>query len=213
VRGQYAGRVSPGDEFYAIAGAGTRRVWSGSRNLAAAGCGSAWTAQVLIHCDFSRARLEKVDFQSTSFVRCRFAGDLVEVIFYDHGFKTGKPDPNQMEDVDFAGAVLHDVEFRRLNLDKVTFPVAAGHLVVRCYRCVIERALAELAEERTREARLLKVTLEHQLRWAGPDQQVGMFSLLDLEDSGGPELAERAANLLRHCEEACGANGSRSPNG
>jgi hypothetical protein len=162
-------------------------------------------AATFIDCDFSRARLEKVDFQSTSFVRCRFAGDLVEVMFYDHGFNTGKPAPNQMEDVDFTGAVLHDVEFRRLNLDKVTFPVSAGHLVLRHYRCVIERALTELAEERTREARLLKVTLEHQLRWAGPDQQVGMVSLLDLEDSGGPPLAELAANLLRRCEVACDA--------
>jgi uncharacterized protein YjbI with pentapeptide repeats len=161
-------------------------------------------AATFIDCDFSQARLEKVDFQSTSFVRCRFAGDLVEVMFYDHGFKTGKPDPNPMEDVDFSGAVLHDVEFRGLNLDRVTFPVSTEHLVVRGYRCVIERALAELAEDQTREARLLKVTLEHHRRWAGPDQQVGVFSLLDLEHSGGPQLAERAADLLRLCEAACG---------
>jgi uncharacterized protein YjbI with pentapeptide repeats len=161
-------------------------------------------AAAFIDCDFSHARLEKVDFQSSSFVRCRFAGDLREVMFYDHGFKTGKPDPNPMEDVDFSGAVLHDVEFRRLNLDKVTFP-ESGHLVVRGYRCVLERALAELSGDPAREARLLKVSLQHRLQWAGPEQQVGVFSLLDFERRGGQQLAERAIDLLRRCEAACGA--------
>jgi len=68
-------------------------------------------------CDFSRAQLAKVDFQSSSFIRCKFAGLVSEVIFYDHGYKTGKPDPNPMLDVDFTKAELRMVEFRRLALD------------------------------------------------------------------------------------------------
>jgi len=40
-------------------------------------------------------------------------------MFYDHGFKTGKPDPNPMDDVDFSEAELRMVEFRGLNLDRV----------------------------------------------------------------------------------------------
>ena len=162
-------------------------------------------AATFIDCDFSDARLEKVDFQSSSFVRCRFAGELREVMFYDHGFKTGKPDPNPMEDVDFSNAVLIDVEFRHLNLDKVTFPKDAGHLVVHHYRCVLQSALAELAGDESREARRLTVSLEHRMQWAGPDQEVGVFSLPDYERRGGTDLANRAATLLRRCETACAA--------
>lgn len=72
-----------------------------------------------IDCDFSDAKLEKIDFESSGFIRCRFAGELREVVFWDHGFKTGKPDPNPTEDVDFSRAKLRWVEFRRLNLDCV----------------------------------------------------------------------------------------------
>jgi uncharacterized protein YjbI with pentapeptide repeats len=51
---------------------------------------------------FCRVTFGDADFQSSSFVRCRFAGELREVMFYDYGFKTGKQDPNPMEDVDFT---------------------------------------------------------------------------------------------------------------
>lgn len=160
-------------------------------------------AATFIGCDFADARLEKIDFQSSSFVRCRFAGVLREVTFYDHGFKTGKPDPNPMEDVDFSDAVLIDVEFRRLNLDRVTFPKSHEHLVVHHYRCALERALTELAGDESSEARRLLVSFEHRMQWAGPDQRVGVFNLLDYERRGGPELVSRAANLLRRCEAVC----------
>jgi uncharacterized protein YjbI with pentapeptide repeats len=160
-------------------------------------------AATFIDCDFSQARIEKVDFQSPSFVRCRFAGELREVMFYDHGFKTGKPDPNPMEDVDFADAVLHNVEFRSLNLDRVTFPKGPEHLVVRRYRCALERAIAELAGDESREARLLKVSFEHRLKWAGPKQETGVISLIDYEQRGGQPLVERASEIVRRCEAGC----------
>src|SRR5205807_9649259 len=73
------------------------------------------TTGTFVDCDFSYARIAKNDFESSSFIRCKFAGELREVIFWDHGFKTGKPNPNPMEDVDFSEAKLHWVEFRRLN--------------------------------------------------------------------------------------------------
>jgi len=160
-------------------------------------------AATFIDCDFSQARIEKVDFQSSSFVRCRFAGELREVMFYDYGFKTGKPDPNPMEDVDFADAVLRDVEFRRLSLDRVTFPKGPEHLVVRRYRCAVERAIAELVGDESREARLLKVSFEHRLKWAGPKQEIGVFSLVDYEHRGGQQFVDRATEILRRCEAGC----------
>ena len=66
---------------------------------------------------FEGTRLDGVDFQSSSFIRCRFAGELREVIFWDRGFETGKPDANPMDEVDFRDATLPWVEFRHLNLD------------------------------------------------------------------------------------------------
>jgi hypothetical protein len=47
-----------------------------------------------------------VDFQGPTFVRCTFAGELREVHFSDVGFRTGKSEPNPMEDVDRRAAEL-----------------------------------------------------------------------------------------------------------
>jgi uncharacterized protein YjbI with pentapeptide repeats len=160
-------------------------------------------AATFIDCDFSRARLDKQEFESSSFIRCRFAGELREVMFCDRGFETAKPDPNPMEDVDFSEAILVECEFRGLNLDRVVFPRSAGHLVVHHYRCVLERALAELAGDESLQARRLRAVLENRSRWAGPQQAVGVFSLLDYQRWGGPELSVRAEDLLRRCEAAC----------
>jgi uncharacterized protein YjbI with pentapeptide repeats len=164
-------------------------------------------AGTFIDCDFGTAQIVKVDFQSSSFIRCRYAGLLREVIYYDRGFNTGKPDPNPMEDVDFSEAELRMVEFRRLNLDRVKFPRSVDHLVVRNYRCVIERAVRRLHNEA--EWAGLRVVMEHRLKWAGPRQHVGVFNLRDLAEYGGEAEAEFARGLLRQLEEEC----SRTDNG
>jgi uncharacterized protein YjbI with pentapeptide repeats len=157
-------------------------------------------AATFVGCDFSNARLEKIDFQSTSFIRTKFAGDLSEVIFWDHGFRTGKPDPNPMQDVDFTKARFRGVEFRRLNLDSVRFPEAEGHLVVHNYRCVIERALDRLRADASMAGRLLRATLELRAKWIGPRQDVGVFALADFDEPGE---AEFAAALLRRLDREC----------
>ena len=159
-------------------------------------------AATFVDCDFSNANLHKIDFQSSGFVRCRFAGELREVIFWNHGFQTGKPDPNPMEDVDFSGAVLRDVEFRRLDLGRVRLPEDPDHLIVRPYRCVLERALERLKGRGGPEAAVLSVVLAHSLKWAGPNQEAGVFNKRDLAD-GGPEGARFAEKLLRQAEQEC----------
>jgi hypothetical protein len=144
-------------------------------------------------CDFANAQLAKVDFQSSSFIRCRFAGLLREVMFYDRGFKTGKPDLNPMEEVDFSQAELRMVEFRHLDLVGVTFPQSSDHLIVHHYRCVLERAVYELQSDA--KWRGLSAVMEHRLKWAGPRQQVGEFNRRDLVEMGG----EAEADLPRVC--------------
>jgi uncharacterized protein YjbI with pentapeptide repeats len=158
-------------------------------------------AATFVDCDFGNAQLAKVDFQSSSFVRCRFAGLLREVMFYDHGFKTGKPDANQMEDVDFSEAELRMVEFRHLDLDRVQFPKDDAHLIVKEYRCVLQRALDELKDNA--QWRGFRAVLEHRLKWAGPHQATGVFNLRDLAEGGGEAEVQFARELLDRLEMTC----------
>ena len=123
-------------------------------------------------------------------------------MFHDHGFKTGKPDPNPMEDVDFSDAELHWVEFRRLDLDSVKFPKSNNHLIVHRYRCVLERAVRELKAD-SRWGKGLFATMEHRLKWAGPRQEVGEFNRPDFLEMGGEAEAEQAFTLLRRLEQEC----------
>lgn len=158
-------------------------------------------AATFVDCDFGHAQLVKIDFQSSSFIRCRFAGLLREVMFYDHGFRTGKPDPNPMEDVDFSDAELKWVEFRRLDLDRVTLPTSNHHLIVHSYRCVLEKAVSELQADARWKG--LRAVMEHRLKWAGPRQNIGEFNQRDLAEAGGEAEANFAVSLLRRLEKEC----------
>src|SRR5260370_23178393 len=57
-------------------------------------------------CKFKNARLDKVDFQSSTFENCSFEGELREVIFYGKGFKEDSFRRNQMNGLDFSHAKL-----------------------------------------------------------------------------------------------------------
>ncbi len=174
-----------------------RRVSFSGANLRSIVCPTA----TFIDCDFGDAQLAKVDFQSSSFIRCRFAGLLREVMFYDHGFKTGKPDPNPMEDVDFSQAELRWVEFRRPDLDRVELPKSTDHLVVHDYRCVLEGAIRELQSDARRKG--LRAVMEHRLKWAGPHQAQGEFNRRDFVEVADEAEAEFAVGLLRRLEAEC----------
>ena len=141
------------------------------------------------------------DDEPSSFVRCRFAGDLKDVIFWDHGFRTGKAAPNRMEDVDFGDAPLRFVEFRRLDLDRVTFPSSPEHLVVRAYRRTLDCALGAVERVDNPPGRRARALVEHRRKWSGPHQETGVFYLSDL----GENEADAAwlADILRRCESAC----------
>jgi uncharacterized protein YjbI with pentapeptide repeats len=156
----------------------------------------------LVDCDFSHARIIDVDFGSSSFIRCRFAGEMRDVIFWDHGFDTGKPDPNLMEDVDFSAATLRFVEFRRLDLNRVVLPTSPDHLVIRGYRCVLEQALRELKDDPSKKAIGLRGALGVEFKWASPSREVGIFHRDDLaEYTGG--YPEFAVSLLQRLERNC----------
>jgi hypothetical protein len=155
-----------------------------------------------VDCDFSFARIASVDFGSSSFIRCRFAGELRDVIFWDRGFDTGKPDPNPMEDVDFSAATLRFVEFGRLNLDRVVLPSNPDHVIIRRYPCVLEHALRELEQDSSEKARGLRGALSVELKWTPPTRDVGIFHQDDLAEYTGAH-PEYAVRLLRRLERKC----------
>jgi uncharacterized protein YjbI with pentapeptide repeats len=161
------------------------------------------TTATYVDCNFSNARLEKLEFQSSSFIRCHFAGELREVLFYDRGFKTGKPDPNPMEDVDFSQAKLRWVEFRHLNLDRVRLPDDRDHLIIKNYRCVLEKAIAIVKSSGERYAPGIAAVLQNRLKWIGPRQEIGIINRLDFRESGGEEEEHFLVESLRRAAQEC----------
>lgn len=158
------------------------------------------TTATYIDCDFSNAKLTKVDFQSSSFIRCKFAGRLKRVTFRDRGFKTGKPDPNPMEDIDFSEALFDEVIFHHLSLDRVRLPKAEGHIILMNYPCVLEKAIEALKNDPHPEASNLKVYLEAYARHVIPEQRVGIFADKDFEMYRDQQYI---INVLRHAEQDC----------
>lgn len=105
-----------------------------------------------------------------------------------------------MEDVDFGDATLRFVEFRRLDLDRVTFPSSPDHLVVRAYRRTLDCALREVDRSDNAVGRRARALLEHRRKWSGPHQETGVFHKQDLGDNEAE--AAWLEDILRRCESA-----------
>jgi uncharacterized protein YjbI with pentapeptide repeats len=165
--------------------------------------GIIFSTATYVDCDFSYARLDKVDFQSSSFIRCRFAGELREVIFYDKTFDSKKLEPNNMEDVDFSKAQLRWVAFRRLNMDHVRWPEDTNHIFLKNYRCVLQHVLTAVQNDESRPGRGLPRVLANYLKWAGPNQNIGILNRLDFREAWDEEGENWAVALLHRAEKEC----------
>lgn len=151
---------------------------------------------VFVECVFDRAKLKKVDFHGDSFTRCVFRGELREVCFSDRAFNADGILPNVMEDVDFSGACLRLVEFRRLDLDRVRFPVDDQHFVVYDYPAVLEQALKQLADHDDVASRSMFAFLEVCKKWVGGNQTIGVFNRRDLRELFGDDGGARCEAML-----------------
>jgi uncharacterized protein YjbI with pentapeptide repeats len=150
---------------------------------------------MFVDCNFSRARLDKVDFGFSYLVRCQFAGDLTDVEFSAADERGSAAET--LEDVDFSDAELRFVAFRRLNLDRVKLPTSPNHIIVRRYRCVIDRALAELNDGTRSSLADLRGLLKFDREWLGPTRDIGIFHLSMFDDPAA------AVELLRRIETEC----------
>ncbi len=158
--------------------------------------GTAHHAAVFTDCSFDHAKLTKVDFQGSRFKRCIFRGELREVLFYDHGFRGEAFEANRMENVDFSGAQLRWVEFRRLDLDSVIFPTDEDHIIIPNYPAFLDYALRELQGSKSHADKVLFVQLQSEKKWLGTRRTTGVFNRLDfLEYPEGSEAISRLKEL------------------
>jgi uncharacterized protein YjbI with pentapeptide repeats len=167
---------------------------------------NAGPSATFVDCDFSKALLTRVEYRDARLVRCRFAGPLLETVFY--GKRTLRGHDERLDDVDFRDAQFHHVGFRTLNLTNVRLPTGDGHLVVEDPRCVLSRVLEAMGHQTDSEAVEWRARFEHELKWLGPNQAVGVFAVGDYE-TGQDGSNERIELVLRTAEAACRGDASR----
>lgn len=156
-----------------------------------------------VDCDFSNAKFPGLEWFVT-LVRCRFAGTLRNMRFYDHWPSETGPQHFVLEDVDFSAAQLQWIEFRGFDLARVRLPEDSNHLLIRGdVRRVYELACELIDESPSRELGGLQDVLKDMLRRLHPDCRVALFNLKDLAEFDGG-TGKRVA-LLRRAAAAVGA--------
>jgi uncharacterized protein YjbI with pentapeptide repeats len=149
--------------------------------------GTIYGAVEFLRCKFNHAKLNKVDFQSSTFTDCSFEGELRDVLFYRRGFMCGRFPPNEMKRVDLRKAKLRWSQFRGLDLDEVLFPEDEDHIVVENYPETLDRLLAYFHGRSDLGSQKLAAHFEHDKKWLGPRQKVGVLNKHDLKESAGEE--------------------------
>jgi uncharacterized protein YjbI with pentapeptide repeats len=146
-----------------------------------------YEAAEFIRCIFSNSKLDKVDFETSTFVDCSFEGELREVIFNSRGFGGEAYPANQMTRVDFRHARLRWSEFHGLDLDNVYFPEDDEHIVVQNFPEVIDRALKFFGARSDVGSKQIAAVLQNDKRWLGRHQKVGILNKADLREMAGEE--------------------------
>jgi uncharacterized protein YjbI with pentapeptide repeats len=157
-------------------------------------------------CDFSHARLEKVEFLRCAIVRCTFAGLLDEVVFDGRVFEPDLREPNRYEDIDMSHALLKLAQFWGFDLPAVRLPGDPGLRVIRNYPCVVAAAVRALDGCDDKPARLLRAVLGGE-RAVARGYPFGLFNRSDWVRLGGEELADLADITVSKAEDACQSTG------
>jgi len=165
--------------------------------------GSAWMTAVFSDCDFSGAKLHKVQFLRCGLVRCRFAGLLTEMVFDSRVFHPEEREPNVSEDIDMSGAVFRLTEFRGVDLTAVKLPDDPRLRVIYRYPCVLEAAIADLGGRDDKVGRVLRAVFKNELLGLECGHPLGFVNLDDFVSFGGEEHAAVADELLRRAEKTC----------
>jgi uncharacterized protein YjbI with pentapeptide repeats len=158
-----------------------------------------YVADSFERCLFRNTKLHKIRFGTSTFVDCRFEGELQQVQFWDSDLfsRNFPPDsfpPNEMVNVDFSHARLRDVEFGGLTLDRVRLPNDSDHIVIDDFAGLLDNLIAALALQGDQTAKMLIAYLSVYRKWTVPGAR-GVLNKRDLAE-GGTEPVERLTQLL-----------------
>jgi uncharacterized protein YjbI with pentapeptide repeats len=163
-----------------------------SADLRQTGC----KAAEFVGCKFEDTRLDRVDFQTSTFKNCQFAGELREVIFCRRGFKGEAFPANEMENVSFARAKLRWVEFQDLDMRNVILPRDDDHIIVDQYPRMLERLVAAFEGRADSTSKRLAAVFGTILKHTGAAQRRGVVNKNDLLEIGGEEALRRVLDVL-----------------
>lgn len=182
---------------------GTRSMWSGV-DFSGADLRQAFAqAAVFESCVFTASKLKGFQFNQCELVGTRFAGVLSEVLF--DGRPLGDvPAPPPMIDVDFADAVLTEVEFRGwTELSGAALPADEDVRVISRYRCVLEHAMTILGQDESLPARRLKAVFANHIRMMRTSEEANVLNRRDYLTRGGEELLALADAVFSRAEQEC----------
>jgi uncharacterized protein YjbI with pentapeptide repeats len=177
---------------------GTRNVFVGIDFTDADMRGTVYKAAAFDRCLFRNSRLVKIDFQTSTFTNCRFEGELNDVLFYRRGFRGETFPANEMLNVDFTGATLHDVGFRGLVLDRVQFPSDDEHVVIKDFASALDRMTETFTHLGDATAKKLIAFVRMHRKWAVPNQVQGVVNITDLREVVGEEGVARFLAAIPH---------------
>jgi fluoroquinolone resistance protein len=175
---------------------GKRNVYSGVDFSGADLRSTVYEAAVFERCNFCDSKLERIDFETSSFRDCVFEGELRDVVFYRRGYKGEAFPPNEMLNVDFSRAKLHDVGFRGLTLEQVKLPDDSDHILIRNVTATLNRLVGTLNHEDNATAKKLIAFLNIDREWRPPNQVQMVINIEDLAETVGDEAVDRLRELL-----------------
>ncbi len=175
---------------------GERCVYTGVNFSGADLRGTSYKAAAFEKCSFRNTRLEKLDFQTSTFVDCVFEGELRDVLFYARAFEGDELPENQMMNVDFSRAKLHFVSFRGLTLECVKFPDDAEHILIKSPAKVVDDLVGKLRAQGDQTAMKLAAFLSIGRKWVARNQTYKVVNTTDLTETVGPGGVDLLLNLL-----------------
>lgn len=156
-----------------------------------------YKATAFERCIFRGTKLERIDFQTSAFTDCVFESELRDVLFYRCGFGGESFPANEMVNVDFSHAKMHDVGFRGLTLERVKLPEDADHIVMKGVVGTLDKLIVRLKQQSDVTAKKLIAFLNIDRKWIVPDQAQAVINVQDMAETVGVDGVSRFRELLR----------------
>lgn len=160
--------------------------------------------EIYADCDFSRAKLDGVEFDGSRHVRSLFSGKMEEVNFRQvpqsqPGFSFLRRHVfNEMVEVDFSNATLVLCGFNELGLENVKLPDEKTHVIYSPKVAVSERVLKLLPADSSLYDFMLEILMETAIEEGPVVGGYGIETIKSLGDTDETRLF--GLNLIRQAE-------------